>query len=103
MQHVCEMLPRLLQIIDHPPRTLLTTLETYLSALVFRVPESLLQHAIPALTMTIRASANTQLISGILSRFYNYLQRYHSSLFTHLGGLFLQGDELPPEQARRQK
>ena len=58
VRHVCEMLPMLLRILDHPKKSLLMTLETYLAALVFRVQETLLQAAIPALCMTIKSSGN---------------------------------------------
>ncbi len=78
VQHTCEMMPKLLRIIDHPPRLLLSNLEKYLSALVFRVPESLLQYAIPALTMTITASQNASLLTSILAKFYKYLTRFDS-------------------------
>jgi len=78
VQHTCEMLPKLLRILDHPPRMLLTNLETYLAALVFRVPESLLQHAVPALCMTITASCNSSLLISILAKFHKYLERFEA-------------------------
>ena len=84
------MLPELLRILEHPPRSLLVTLETYLAALVFRVPKALLLSAIPALTMTIRASGNHELIFNLLHKFYLYLKRFHA---------FLEGS--PPATAAR--
>ena len=80
IQHVCEMLPKLLRIVDHPPKSLLVALETYLAALVFRVPEPNLQYAIPALALTIRASDNKQLAFNILMRFYDYLHKFEVHL-----------------------
>ena len=76
VRHVCEMLPMLLRILDHPKKSLLMTLETYLAALVFRVQETLLQAAIPALCMTIKSSGNKVLLINILTKFYQYLVRF---------------------------
>ena len=80
IQHVCEMLPRLLRIHDHPPTSLLKTLETYLTALIFRVPEPNLMHAIPALAVTFRASGNAQLAVNVLTKFFAYLKRLDQHL-----------------------
>ena len=78
--HICEMLPPLLHILDHPPNKLMTTLEKLTSALVFKVKEALLPSAIAALAATIRTSGNASLIVTILARFDSFLERYLKGL-----------------------
>eukprot|EP00900_Chrysochromulina_parva_P013343 jgi/Chrpa1/22009/Chrysochromulina_OHIO_Genome00012559-RA len=76
VQHICEMLPALLRILEHPPSKLLADLEKFLSALIYRVKESLLTPTILAFAMTIQASGNATLIVRILANFHEYLEDY---------------------------
>jgi len=76
VQHICEMLPSLLRILEHPPSKLLADLEKFLSALIYRVKESLLTPTILAFAMTIQASGNATLIVRILANFHEYLEDY---------------------------
>jgi len=76
IQHTCQMLPPLLQLLERPPSDLLNNLETFLTAIIFRVPEDLIGVAIPALCMAIHRSLNFQLLVETLARFFDFLLRW---------------------------
>jgi cohesin loading factor subunit SCC2 len=75
VRHVCEMLPRLLPLLDHPPRKLLEKLEKYLTALIFRVPEESMGGVIRALCAVCQVSKNTQLVGDTLARLCHLLRK----------------------------
>jgi len=75
VHHVCEMLPKLLPLLDHPNKGLLEKLERLLGALVFRAPEHLLQPAIAALCCTVAQSHNYQLLHTTLAIFCQMMTR----------------------------
>lgn len=75
VHHVCEMLPKLLPMLDKPRKGLLEKLERLLGALVFRVPEQLLQHVIAALCCTVSQSHNYQLLHETLARLCQMMTR----------------------------
>ena len=75
IRHVCEMLPRLLPLLDHPPRALLEKLEKYLAALIFRVPEESMHGVIRALCAVCQVSKNSQLLGDTLARLCNLLRK----------------------------
>jgi hypothetical protein len=69
------MLPRLLPLLDHPPRALLEKLEKYLAALIFRVPEESMHGVIRALCAVCQVSKNSQLLGDTLARLCNLLRK----------------------------
>ena len=75
VRHVCEMLPRLLPLLDHPPRKLLEKCEKYLTALIFRVPEESMGGVIRALCAVCQVSKNTQLVGDTLARLCHLLRK----------------------------
>ena len=79
IRHVCDMLPRLLPLMDHPPRTLLEKLEKYLAALIFRVPEPSMQGVIHALCSVCEVSRNRQLLGDTLARLCHWLRKRQAS------------------------
>lgn len=75
LHHVCDMLPKLMPLLDQPRKGLLEKLERLLGALVFRVPEQLLQQAIAALCCTVEKSHNHQLLHETLARLCQMMTR----------------------------
>ena len=79
IRHVCEMLPRLLPLLDHPPRALLEKLEKYLAALIFRVEEPSMHGVIRALCAVCQVSKNSQLVGDTLARLCHLLRKQEAA------------------------
>ena len=79
IRYVCDMLPRLLPLLDHPPKALLEKLEKYLAALVFRVKEESIPGVIRALCSVCTVSKNRQLLGDTLARFCHFLRKRQQS------------------------
>ena len=79
IRYVCDMLPRLLPLLDHPPKALLEKNEKYLAALVFRVKEDSIPGVIRALCSVCTVSKNRQLLGDTLARFCHFLRKQQQS------------------------